>query len=162
MRSVIVAAVLATAFTAYAQKDWPTAGHDFAGTRYSTLKQIDTRNVTQLERAWTYHMNEGATPPPAAAARAWIVRSRRCRCPRTRTRRARRTRRTRWTRWARRPRRTRRQLRSHSAGDRWRHVSHHRRPPRGRARARDRQGNLELHRYRWRARHPRPRILGRR
>src|SRR5580704_13198527 len=65
---VIVAAV-AFGTLAYAQTDWPTFGHDLAGTRYSTLKQIDTKNVTTLVRAWTYHMNAGS-PPPATAAPA--------------------------------------------------------------------------------------------
>jgi hypothetical protein len=53
---------------AQAQTDWPTFGHDLAGKRYSTLKQIDTKNVTTLVRAWTYHMNAGAPPPAAAPA----------------------------------------------------------------------------------------------
>jgi quinoprotein glucose dehydrogenase len=51
------------ASTAYAQKDWPTFGHDLAGARYSTLKQIDTKNVTKLVRAWTYHMNAARRRP---------------------------------------------------------------------------------------------------
>jgi len=44
-----------------AQTDWPTYGHDLAGTRYSPLKQIDAGNVTRLTRAWTYHMAGGAS-----------------------------------------------------------------------------------------------------
>ena len=62
---LITATALASA--AYGQNDWPTFGHDLAGTRYSTLKQIDTKNVTKLERAWTYHMSAGAPPAPAVA-----------------------------------------------------------------------------------------------
>jgi quinoprotein glucose dehydrogenase len=69
MRSAIFIIGLTGVTAAFAQKDWPTAGHDLAGTRYSTLKQIDTKNVTKLERVWTYHMNAGA-PPPAAVAPA--------------------------------------------------------------------------------------------
>lgn len=68
----IVLSGLAFVLTAYGQADWPTFGHDLAGTRYSTLKQIDTGNVTKLVRAWTYHMDAGAPaavpaplPPPA-------------------------------------------------------------------------------------------------
>ncbi|MHB1936968.1 MAG: outer membrane protein assembly factor BamB family protein [Acidobacteriaceae bacterium] len=34
--------------------DWPTYGHDPGGERFSRLKQIDRRNVGQLQRAWTY------------------------------------------------------------------------------------------------------------
>ncbi len=63
----VIYAALLVAGMACAQKDWPTFGHDLAGTRYSTLKQIDTKNVTTLVRAWTYHMNAGAPPPVAAA-----------------------------------------------------------------------------------------------
>jgi len=52
----------------FSQTDWPAFGHDLAGTRYSTLKQIDTRNVTRLVRAWTYHMEAGGAPAPERAA----------------------------------------------------------------------------------------------
>ncbi len=37
---------------------WPAYGYDSGGTRYSPLKQIDTRNVSRLQRAWTYHTGE--------------------------------------------------------------------------------------------------------
>src|SRR5436853_475856 len=67
--------VLRTAFAiaglaglACAQTDWPTYGHDLAGSRYSTLKQIDATNVTKLTRAWTYHMSVAAAPTPAAGS----------------------------------------------------------------------------------------------
>lgn len=38
-----------------AQTDWPIYGHDPGGMRYSPLRQIDTRNVALLQRAWTFH-----------------------------------------------------------------------------------------------------------
>src|SRR4051794_32193735 len=38
--------------------DWPVYGHDAAGTRYSPLNQINTANVSRLQRAWTYHTGE--------------------------------------------------------------------------------------------------------
>ena len=44
-----------TCAAAFAQTDWPTYGGDLAGTRYSPLKQINTTNVSQLKRVWTYH-----------------------------------------------------------------------------------------------------------
>ncbi len=44
---------------AFGQTNWPTYGHDLAGTRFSPLKQITPRNVASLKRAWTYHMNNG-------------------------------------------------------------------------------------------------------
>src|SRR6202795_888724 len=36
------------------QGDWPSYGHDPSGRRYSTLKQIDTKNVSKLKLAWQY------------------------------------------------------------------------------------------------------------
>src|SRR5690349_6954696 len=65
-RVALAAAVLAAAV--YGQTDWPTFGHDLAGSRYSTLKQIDAKNVTKLTRAWTYHMSSTAAPAPAAGS----------------------------------------------------------------------------------------------
>jgi quinoprotein glucose dehydrogenase len=38
--------------------DWPVYGRDPGGARYSPLDQINTKNVTRLERAWTYHTRE--------------------------------------------------------------------------------------------------------
>ena len=58
----------ALARTAFAQTDWPTYGNDLAGTRYSQLTQIDTKNVNKLARAWTYHMNPGGTATTTATA----------------------------------------------------------------------------------------------
>ena len=46
--------------------DWPTYRHDLAGTGYSPLSQIDTRNVANLTQAWTFSLQSDA--PPAAAA----------------------------------------------------------------------------------------------
>ncbi len=71
MRIILMAsAALALATTTCAQTDWPTYGHDLAGTRYSPLKEINAGNVTKLERAWTYHMTVEAAPavvPPPNA-----------------------------------------------------------------------------------------------
>src|SRR5205807_10294614 len=69
MRIIYIAAAAAVlAVAALAQNDWPAFGHDPGGTRYSTLKQIDARNVTKLVRAWTYHMSVNAAAAPAAPA----------------------------------------------------------------------------------------------
>ena len=47
-------------------KDWPTSGLDYAETRFSTLKQLDTANVGQLGLAWSYDLQSSrgveATP----------------------------------------------------------------------------------------------------
>lgn len=38
--------------------EWRAYGGDQAGTRYSSLRQIDRRNVGRLQRAWVYHTGE--------------------------------------------------------------------------------------------------------
>src|SRR6476659_5092181 len=42
-----------------AGNNWPSPQGDPAGTRFSTLTQINTSNVTSLERAWTFHTGSG-------------------------------------------------------------------------------------------------------
>src|SRR5580698_9751295 len=45
--------------------DWPMYAHDLGSTRYSTLTQINTRNVASLTKAWSYKLSAGgseATP----------------------------------------------------------------------------------------------------
>lgn len=44
-----------------ADSDWKYYGRDANATRYSPLKQINTDNVSRLERAWVYHT--GDLPP---------------------------------------------------------------------------------------------------
>ena len=44
--------------------DWVSYGHDAGGGRFSPLTQITPDNVSQLQLAWTYHMN----PVPDAKA----------------------------------------------------------------------------------------------
>jgi glucose dehydrogenase len=63
MRKIVtamVASVWAVAFSQITPQkgDWPVYGHDAGGTRYSPLKQINTTNVSRLQRAWTYHTGE--------------------------------------------------------------------------------------------------------
>src|SRR5690242_18981889 len=36
--------------------DWPMYNHDLAGTRYSPLTQINTKNVANLKQAWAYKL----------------------------------------------------------------------------------------------------------
>ena len=40
------------------QTDWPSYGGDPGGTKYSTLSQINTQNVSKLQKAWIYEPNE--------------------------------------------------------------------------------------------------------
>src|SRR5690349_851475 len=41
--------------------DWPNPGNDKAGTRYSTLEQINRGNVSKLKVAWTYRTGDAGT-----------------------------------------------------------------------------------------------------
>jgi quinoprotein glucose dehydrogenase len=41
-----------------ADRDWPAVGGDREGTRYSTLSQINPKNVNHLKVAWTYHTGD--------------------------------------------------------------------------------------------------------
>ena len=49
----ILVFVIASLVPAAAQ-DWPYYGYDSGGSRFSPLTEINTENVDQLERAWTY------------------------------------------------------------------------------------------------------------
>ncbi|HEY2014742.1 MAG TPA: pyrroloquinoline quinone-dependent dehydrogenase [Bryobacteraceae bacterium] len=57
--------LLHSATLAASDPGWTAYGHDQGGTRYSPLKQIDTRNVSKLKVAWTYHT--GALEPKSRA-----------------------------------------------------------------------------------------------
>ena len=41
---------------ALAQTDWPSYGRDPGSSRYSPLTQINLKNVSTLQHAWTFHM----------------------------------------------------------------------------------------------------------
>lgn len=45
--------------------DWPMYNHDLAGTRFSPLSQIDTRNVAKLVQAWVYRPADSGGRPSA-------------------------------------------------------------------------------------------------
>ena len=47
-------AVPLLATLAFAQTDWPSFGNDPGAMRYSSLRQIDARNVEHLKPAWTF------------------------------------------------------------------------------------------------------------
>src|ERR1700737_2697106 len=57
-----------------AQTDWPIYGHDPGGRQFSPLKQINSKNVTQLKVVWTYDARTAApsappsVPPPKSGA----------------------------------------------------------------------------------------------
>ena len=60
LRFSVLAAILLSIsiLPAWSQSDWPMFGHDYASTRFSPLKQINTGNVKTLVRAWTYHLQK--------------------------------------------------------------------------------------------------------
>jgi glucose dehydrogenase len=45
--------------------DWPSYNRDLAGTRYSPLTQINTKNVAQLKLAWSYKPSDSGGRPSA-------------------------------------------------------------------------------------------------
>jgi quinoprotein glucose dehydrogenase len=50
-----------------AADDWPTFNRDLAGTRFSPLSQINTKNVDKLTLAWSYRAADtGGNAPPQA------------------------------------------------------------------------------------------------
>lgn len=47
----------------HAGSEWRFIGGDQAGTRFSTLRQINRANVHRLKRAWVFHTGEGLRAP---------------------------------------------------------------------------------------------------
>src|SRR2546422_5579695 len=48
-----------------AAQEWPTYNRDLAGTRYSPLTQINTRNISRLVEAWVYRPSDSGGRPSA-------------------------------------------------------------------------------------------------
>src|SRR5208283_1672506 len=51
---------IAFAGAAFAQQDWKVYAGNPAGTRYSTLKQINRQNAARLQVAWTYDTGDAS------------------------------------------------------------------------------------------------------
>src|SRR5688572_22058222 len=70
--AVMVSSVAALTFASlhsaagesYAGKEWEAPGGDWAATRYSTLDQINTRNIKQLGGAWVVETPDRAEATP--------------------------------------------------------------------------------------------------
>src|ERR1700761_5026095 len=59
---VLIMALALTLPSLYAQAgDWPMYNHDPAGTRFSPLAQINTKNVSRLTQVWSYPLRSAAT-----------------------------------------------------------------------------------------------------
>ena len=54
-------------------KDWITNGGNLTNQRYSTLKQIDTSNVTRLGLAWSYEMKTNRDPADIRGSAAEVT-----------------------------------------------------------------------------------------
>jgi glucose dehydrogenase len=54
----LVTAAVVSAAVVSAQNSWVHVGQDPGATKYSTLDQINTRNVKSLQQAWTFHTGD--------------------------------------------------------------------------------------------------------
>src|SRR5271169_2699825 len=50
----------------HGQSDWPAYGQDASGQRYSSLTQINSKNVSKLKLAWQYGVDPGSISLDAA------------------------------------------------------------------------------------------------
>ena len=66
--AAVLCLLLLPALLASGQTDWPMFSHDYASTRYSPLKQINTQNVQHLAPVWTYHMKKDGPQSKSAGA----------------------------------------------------------------------------------------------
>jgi glucose dehydrogenase len=62
--------VLVTSTQGQENREWHFYGGDEGGSRFSTLNQINTTNVSSLRRAWTYHTGELQLGLPTASFQA--------------------------------------------------------------------------------------------
>jgi len=56
--ALTLAACLFAASLPAKDQDWPRVGGDAGGTRFSPLDQVNRRNVSRLQVAWTYHTGD--------------------------------------------------------------------------------------------------------
>jgi glucose dehydrogenase len=79
LSKTIICAFLLLCATCVAQSgdDWPMYGHDGGSSRFSPLAQINTKNVANLKRAWTFHMAPASPAPVPATGLAARLRQRR-------------------------------------------------------------------------------------
>src|SRR5882724_5489059 len=56
--AVVLVCALGILNSTAADQDWPAVGGDKGCSRYSTLDQINRRNVNMLQVAWIYHTKD--------------------------------------------------------------------------------------------------------
>jgi glucose dehydrogenase len=61
---LLLPALFAQSAVPQAAADWPMYNRDLAGTRYSPLTQINTRNVARLKLAWSYKLTPASEATP--------------------------------------------------------------------------------------------------
>ena len=66
---VLTTLIVVGVLVAEGQTDWPMIGHDPGGTRYSPLKQINSKNVAKLKLAWTFNTEAPVVDPPGRGRR---------------------------------------------------------------------------------------------
>lgn len=66
--AAITLALLAFPAVVRAQANWPYPGHDPGAARHSPLSQINTKNVSKLQRAWTFHTGDSRNDINSAGA----------------------------------------------------------------------------------------------
>jgi glucose dehydrogenase len=72
--SLILPALVAQTTKRPPGADWPMYNRDLAGTRYSPLTQINTKNVAKLKQAWSFQLKADPTKPgPASEATPIVV-----------------------------------------------------------------------------------------
>lgn len=64
-----VSSVLAQPLNRPLKAEWRSYGGSPGGTKYSQLKQINRRNVTRLQKAWTYHTGDVSSDQKSTHAR---------------------------------------------------------------------------------------------
>ena len=67
--AALVALLSQSASTQQPRGDWPMYRHDQAGTGYSPLTEIDTKNVAKLRQVWTYRLQGDGPAAPATGGR---------------------------------------------------------------------------------------------
>src|SRR5438105_9058891 len=70
---LVLALIAVVAAAGQPAKDWPTQNRDLAGTRYSPLTQINTKNVDKLKQVWTFKLRSDDRAPFQASETIPIV-----------------------------------------------------------------------------------------
>ncbi|HTG43203.1 MAG TPA: PQQ-binding-like beta-propeller repeat protein, partial [Verrucomicrobiae bacterium] len=74
--SALCGLLLATELFGQDAANWPVYGGNFAGTKYSALKQVTRENVRQLRTAWVYHCDDARGPGSTIECNPLIIEGR--------------------------------------------------------------------------------------